>query len=210
MKAVPFANVVASFENSPSGGFVSVKGYESEKGDRMNVLGHLGFNYSKAKRVGVDALKKALLEKNFQGLDVVGTCRSEGGVFNARKRSWDIAPYSVYFTADEVTEMAENILWDWENPKPRTSNKISLTSKGSGLGYNTETGNFSFSLLVDRVEYLGATKPPKPENTAPESKLKAIIRNRFQRSLKTYTIGAEKFQSVVLGGNTYTAETITF
>lgn len=207
-----FKEILTSFNEAPTGGFVGITDYQSQNGDIVSVTGRLGLSYGDAKQAGIDALEQAIKTKDFEAVTVSGSCYEENGVFNSRKRSWDMKEFEITFEVDEVMETAKEILEAWKNPKARKDNKVQLTEKENGLSLNKETGSFNFSLMVDHETYKGndSDKEKKVKATMPESLLKTAIRKRFEKKIKAYTIEEGKFARLKIGGKEYLSENITF
>jgi hypothetical protein len=216
---VKFADVVSMINAAPSGSFVGVTNYVSEKGDVASFVGHIGFSYAKAKQMAIDALKEAILKCDFEPIVVSGNCYHDGTEFNSRKRSAPVKPYKMEFDKYQVQETAKEILNGWENPKERENNKVNLSEKENGLSFNTETGNFTFGLLVEKITYKDEASKlvkeemgfsDKVEIKAPETKLKEEIRERFEKKFRTFTLSCGKFESVSIAGNRFASDEITF
>ena len=218
-KGIKFADVVAMVNGAPSGGFVGITDYVSEKGEVSSIVGHLGFDYGKARQIAIKDLAAAVAAGTFEAITVKGKCYHDGKEFNARMRSCPVKDYDITYTPRQVLEMANNILTAWQNPKERESNKVNLSDKQNGLAYNTETGNFTFALLVEKQTYKEDKSDAAKEAMgladaveikAPETKLKEVIRGMFEKKMRSFTLSAGKFAEISIAGNRFKSDEITF
>lgn len=216
---VKFADIVHMVNSAPSGGFCGVTNYVSEKGEVSSITGHLGFDYGKAKQKGIDGLRKAIEAKDFQAITVRGNCYKDGNEWNSRKRNCPVYPYAITYTPEQVMATAKEILEGWENPKERENNKVNLSEKANGLAFNPETGNFTFSLLVEKQTYKeeasNAAKEAlgietKVEIKQPDTKLKEAIRERFEKKMRTFTLSQGKFEEISIAGTRFKSDEIMF
>jgi len=212
-----FQAVVDLFSKAPSGAFVGITDYVSSDSEVSSITGHLGFSYSTVKAQNIERLK-AKIEQGFEPIIVSGNCYHDGKEFNARKRSAPIKPYCITYSPEEVKAVAEKILEGWLNPVERENNKVALTEKENGLAFQTATGNFTFSLLVEKQYYKEeASKAAKAANGVtddieikhPETKLKEEIRGMVERKFRTFTIGEGKFKSISIAGTRIESSDIT-
>ena len=206
--------LISSINDAPTGGYVGLVDYESTKGDILSCTGRIGCSYGKAKTIAIAELKQAIADKDFSDITVNGECYWDTVKleYNARKKSMPLQTYSETFDAKEVLEIAKEILLSWENPKARKSNKVALTDKESGLHLNTETHTINFSLMVDHITYKGKTEDADTveKKSAPETKVKAEVRKRFEKKFRDFTIAEGKFTSLKINGKTFLSENITF
>lgn len=212
--------VAEAMETAVSGGYVHIDGYTSDKGEVSKILGHICPNYGVAKEKAIKALRQAIADNDFQPITVTGQCYNDNGTWNARKKSAPMKEYNITFPSREVLEQANEILTSWENPKERINNEVALTEKGKrGLVINLETGRIEFDLLVEQEIYnaeaseaakeaLGIVE--KVKASEPLTKLKAAIRERFQRKMKTYVLENGKFQSISINGIKFSSDEIQF
>jgi len=213
MSKIKFTDLLTTINEAPTGGFVGVKAYESKTGDVSDVLGRLGCSYDTVRKLSIVDIKAAIDAKAFIGITVEGKCyQTPKGEWNPRKFSCPLKSYKVDYTADEVLESAKAILEAWEAPKPRKSNKTNLSDKENGLVFNTETGTFNFSLMVESQTFIHsvAGEVAKPKAKAPETKLKETIRAMFEKKIKSFTIAEGKFSQLAINGKKYESTEITF
>jgi len=214
---IKFAKLVDTINESPSGGFVGLTDYASKEGKVVTVLGRMGCSYGTARTLAIEALQKAIKEDDFEAIVVTGDCYKDGDVWNARKRSCPLKPYSLTVDVKQVKAYAKEILEAWENPKPRKDNKIQLSEKENGLVFNSVTGTINFSLMIvnetlneEATKLLQEAKVQKVKAQAPDSNAKAVIRNRFEKKIKSYTIAEGNFAELTINGTTFASENITF
>ncbi len=207
-------SLISSINKAPTGGYVGLTDYETTKGDILSCTGRIGCSYGKGKQIAILALKDAIFASDFEAITVSGECYYDTvkKEYNARKKSMPLKKYIEIFSADEVLTMAKEILLGWENPKVRKSNKVALTDKESGLHLNTETSTINFSLMVDHITYKGKTEDASTvvSKSAPETKVKAEIRKRFEKTFRDFTIAEGKFTSLKINGEVFLSENITF
>jgi hypothetical protein len=214
------ATIAEAMETAVSGGYVHIDGYTSDKGEVSKILGHICPNYGAAKEKAIKALRQAIADKDFQSITVTGQCYNDNGTWNARKKSAPMEKYNITFSASEVLEQANQILTDWETPKERTNNEVALTEKGKrGLVINLETGRIEFDLLIEQETYDSKASETAKESlgivekvkaSEPLTKLKAVIRERFQRKMKTYVLENGKFESISINGIKFASSEIQF
>lgn len=216
-----FADIVGLINSAPSGSFVGITDYVSEKADVTSVTGHLGVSYAKAKEKKIEALEKAIQENDFSPITVEGDCHFDEtkNVFNSRKKSAPIRHFKITYGRDQVLQTMQEILESWKNPKERANNKVNLSEKENGLTYNTETGTFTFSLLVEKIYYKEEASEKAKEESGlsdkvtikqPETLLKEAIRKRFEKPFRTYTLEEGKFKNISIGGTKFSSDEITF
>lgn len=221
MSKMTLKSLVSIMDSAPSGGFVGITDYESENGDVSSVTGLLGCSYADTVKHKIKALKEALENDDFEPITVKGQGwgKKVDGVMEYGRKSKDrtLVNFCVDFTAEQVKNCARDILYGWENPKPRASNKVQLTDKEDGLSLNTETNNFNFTLLVQQETYKEDLsdkakdgKEVKVKATQPLTVLKETIRKRFEKKIKSYTISEGKFASITIAGNKILSEDVTF
>jgi hypothetical protein len=213
------AELTSMFREASGGAFVGITDYVSEQGDCVSYSGHAPFSYANAKAKAIKALESAIAANDFQPITVSGNCYHDGTEYNARKRSCPVKPYTITYDAATVKARALEILDGWKNPKERQNNQIALTEKAESVSYNTETGTISFLLLVEHSYYkeeksieakdaLGIVE--KVEIKAPDTKLNAAIRERFEKPVKRITLSAGKFNAISIDGNKFTSQEIQF
>ncbi len=217
MKLATVANAVGS---AVSGGYVHIEGYHSDKHEVSTILGHISPNYGESKKRAIKELDAALTAHTLQPIRVIGQCYNDNGVWNSRKKSCPLKDYDITYTVAEVEAAAKGILESWQNPVERTSNEIALTEKGNrGLLINLETGRIQFDLLIEREIYNESASDAaksdagvveKIEISMPETKLKAAIRDQFQRKMKTYVLEQGKFDSISINGIKFASSEIQF
>jgi hypothetical protein len=212
--------IAQTMETAVSGGYVHLTNYVSDKGEVSTVLAHLIPNYGAGKEKAIKSLREAIAANDFQPITVTGKCYNDNGVWNSRKKSAPLKDYSIEYSKEEVKAAAEEILADWIAPKEKVNNEIALTEKGKrGLVLNLETGRIQFDVLVEKEIYNVALSEQTKDNlgilektevTMPISKLKAEIRNRFQKKFKTYILEKGKFESISVNGIKFTSDEIQF
>jgi hypothetical protein len=206
--------IATTINNAPSGSFVGITDYISDKGDVTSITGQIGVSYSNAKEKAVNALKTAIEAKDFVPITVQGLTRENPdnkGEFNSRKRSWPMVSFKVKFTKAQVIAIAEQVLESYVNSEKK-NNKVQLSEKENGLYLESETDNINVSLLVQNQTYkelesqvakANLGKVDKPKATMPENLLKEIIRKRFMPRYKAYTLKSDNFKKLSIGGQTY-------
>lgn len=197
--------LIETINAAQSGSFVGITDYVDKRGDISSVVGHIGVSYAKAKDMAIAELEKAIEAKDFEPVTVKGHCYTDGNDWNPRKRSWELKEYDITFDKGEVVETAKAVLEGMKNPKKRANNFIQQTDKERGLQYNDETGTFTIALLVEKQTYKGHddSVEKKIKATAPETKLKAKIRRRFEKPIKTFEIGEGRFKKLTIAGQTF-------
>ena len=212
-----FKEVLNAINESPSGAFVGLTDYVDSKGDVTSVTGHIGASYGSMKENAIAELKQAIEDEDFSDTIVSGKCNAFEGEFNARKKLWDVEPFIICYDKEQVITTAKEILEGWENPKTRKKNGVELSEKENGLVFNKETGTFNFTLMVEKETYKEALsesnkegKEVKEKTQAPITMLKSVIRKRFEKKIKSYTIGAGKFKQLSIAGYKFKSEEITF
>lgn len=223
MSKVTLKSLVESFNTAPSGSFIGITDYESENGNVSSITGQIGCSYQKTVELKIEALKEALSNDNFEEMTVKGQCWAQvdesGNLFDIGRKSntRKLVNFCETYTKEQVKKCARDILYAWENPKPRVNNKVQLTDKEDGLSLNTETNNFNFTLLVqhetfkqDLSDKAKSGKEFKVKATHPLTVLKEQIRKRFEKKIKSYTISEGKFASITISGNKFLSEDITF
>lgn len=214
--------IVESMNAAPSGSFVAITDYVSEDGTVKTVQGQIGVSYDSMKKNAIAELKQAIEDKDFEAITVKGQCWAnvdeDGNVleWNSRKsKDRKLLNYNESYTADQVLDIAKDILFAWENPQPRANNKVQLTDKNDGLSFNTETLSLNFSLVVfneyykeDKTAEAKAGKEVKIKATHPLTKVKNEIRKRFEKKYKAYTIASGKFASLSIAGTVFSADEI--
>ncbi len=221
MSKITLKNLVTLMDNAPSGGFVGLTDYESENGDVTSVTGQLGCSYADVKAFKIAGIKEAIENEDFEPITVTGQGYAEkiDGklVFGRKSSTRTLVNFCEDYTKEQVLETAKEILLAWEAPSTRKSNKVQLTDKEDGLSLNTETNNFNFTLLVHNETYkedasnkAKAGKEVKQKATQPETVLKATIRKRFEKKLKSYTVTEGKFASLSIAGTKFLSEEVTF
>lgn len=204
---------------APTGGFVGIVDYVSGDDKVMSITGRLGCSYAKAKEIAISELKDAIEIEDFENITVKGSCYWDTvkKEWNARKKSMPLWEYDETFTDAEVLEIAKGILHDWENPKKRANNKVQLTDKENGLSFNTETCSFNFNLMVDHCIYkeeatakLQEGKEQKVKCSMPEMQVKKLVRERFEKKIKAFTISEGKFETLKVGGQVFRSDSIRF
>jgi hypothetical protein len=222
MSKVKFKDLITSINEAPTGGFVGLTDYISNDLSVVSVTGRIGCSYGKVKELAIEALKDAIDNEDFEAIDISGRSwsKTENGVteFFARKAGDRVLADNLKsYSKDTVLDTAKAILEGWENPKARKSNKVEMSDKENGLGYNSETGTFTFTLMVDHEYYKeskseaiqeGVEMVELPQN--PDTMLKAGIRDRFMKKIKTYAIAEGKFANLTIGGNKFQSDNITF
>lgn len=211
---IDLKTIATTINNAPSGSFVGITDYISEKGDVSSITGQIGISYGKAKDKAIEALQNAIATEDFGPIVVKGICRENPdnkGEFNSRKRSWPMASYAITFSKAQVIEVAKEVLDNYVNAEKK-SNKVQLSDKENGLYLESETDNINVSLLVQNQTYkelesqvakANLGKIDKPKATMPESALKTIIRERFQPKYKAFTIRKDNFKKLTIGGQAF-------
>lgn len=216
---IKFSELVKCINESPSGGYVGIVDYHAQNGDIISVVGKIGCSYATMRKLAISELEAAIEADDFDSITVEGECYwdDERMEWNPRKRSCALKAFNSdhggYFPKALVKSLAMRILEDWKNPKERANNNTNLTTKENGMVYNSETGSFNFSLLVENEYYKGKEETDEPEKVkiqAPETKAKELIRKRFERKLRTYTISEGKFKTLSIGGTKFNSSDITF
>ena len=219
MNKINLKTLISTINDSPTGGFIGLQGYQSTKGDVTSVVGQLGCSYGKAKQASIQALKEAVDTVGyFVKMTVEGDCyQLSDGTWNSRARSNPLKSYKVDYTADEVLAVAKEILEGWENPKTRKSNGVELSDKENGLVLNTETKTINMTLMIHSEKYdqeasdlLKEDMETKVKAQMPEANLKAKIRGEFERKIKAYTIAEGKFNTLSINGEKFASDEITF
>jgi hypothetical protein len=123
MEKIKLSGLIDTINESPTGGFIGVSQYKSEKGDVTSVVGQLGCSYAKAKESAIQALSEAIKANDFEDVTVTGKCHYDDGVWNARKKSAPLKDYKITYKANTVQNVAEEILEAWQNPKERINFK---------------------------------------------------------------------------------------
>jgi len=218
MSKINLKGLIDTINSAPTGGFVGINGYQSTKGDVTTIVGQVGCSYGKAKALSIESLKEAIDGDGFESVTVEGNCyQLPDGTWNARAKSNPLKSYKVDYTAKEVKECAESILEAWENVKPRKDNKVQLADKENGLALNTETKTLNMTLMIHSESYdeeasnlLKEGMEVKVKASMPETKLKEVIRKRFEKKIKAYTIAEGKFNTLSIAGEKFTSDEITF
>ena len=221
-KSKVLEKIVESMNAAPSGSFVAITDYVSEDGTVKTVQGQIGVRYEEMKKNAIAELKQAIEAADFEEITVKGQCwadADEDGNFvawNSRKsKDRKLLNYCETYTPGQVLNMARDILYNWENPKPRANNKVQLTDKNDGLSFNTETLSLNFSLVVfneyykeDKTAEAKAGMEVKIKASHPDTKVKDAIRKRFEKKYKAFTIASGKFASLSIAGTVFEAEEI--
>lgn len=198
----PIAALIEQINEAKKGSFVVFTNYQGEDGKVQTIYGNLKMSYADVKEKAIADLKEAILSTDFEDVTVKGECRydAETDVYNGRKKSWPMAKYEITYKDTEVLAMAKSILFDWENPKERKSNNLSLGAEDGSVVYNEETENFNVKVMVSNTVYKEelSTVETKVKATAPETKLKEAIRKRFMKKIKTLTIGKGNCEKISL------------
>jgi len=222
MNKVTLKDIVSTMNSAPSGGFVGITNYESESGEVSSVTGLLGCSYADTVALKIKGLTEAIAGDDFEDITVKGqgyADMKDGKVigYGRKSNARTLINFCKVYTKEQVLTFAKEILFAWENPKARTSNKVQLTDKEDGLSLNTETSNFNFTLLVQQQTYKEALsdqakagKEVKVKATQPDTVLKDTIRKRFEKKIKSFTISEGKFASMTVGGQKFLSEQITF
>lgn len=222
MSKITLKNLVTLMDNAPSGGFVGITNYESENGDVSSVTGLLGCSYADTVKFKIAALKEALANDDFESITVKGQGYADmvdGKIvgYGRKSKARTLVNFCEDFTKEQVINVAKDILHGWENPKPRSNNKVQLTDKEDGLSLNTETNNINFTLLVQHQTYkedlsdkAKAGTEVKIKATQPLTVLKDTIRKRFEKKIKSFTISEGKFASMTIAGTKILSEDVTF
>ena len=197
--------IVDTVNKATSGSFVGITDYTDKRGAISSVVGHIGVSYEKAKNIAIANLKSAIATKSFEPITVRGQCYTDGNEWNPRKRSWELQPYEITFTKDEVLETAKEVLEGMENPKKRANNFQNLSEKERGVQFNEETETFTIALMVEKQTYKGQDESveKKIKATAPKTKLKNKIRSRFEKKIKLFELGTGKFKKITIAGETF-------
>lgn len=220
MSKVKCTDIIACMNDAPSGSFVAITDYEGQDGTVKTVQGQIGVSYETMKANAIAELKESVENESFDEISVSGQgyAKDVNGVMEFGRKSKDrkLINFCETFTPEQVLEAAKGILHDWENPKPRKSNKVQLTEKNDGLSYNTETGSFNFSLVVfreyykdDKTKQAKAGKEVEVKATTPQTALKKTIREMFEKKYRAFTIAEGKFAKLSIGDQVFLAEDIT-
>jgi hypothetical protein len=210
---IDLKQIVESANNAPSGSFVGITDYVSDKGDVSSITGQIGVSYGTAKEKAIKALETAIEAKDFEPITVKGICRwdTEKNEWNSRKRSMPMKAYDITFKKAKVIEVAKEVLESYKNAEKR-SNKVQLADKEDGVYLESETDNINIRLLVQNQTYkelesqvakANLGKVDKPKATMPEAALKEIIRKRFTPKIKAFTLRSDNFKKLTIGGNTF-------
>lgn len=206
--------IATAVSSAPSGSFVGLTDYVSDKGDVSSVTGQIGVSYGTAKEKAIEALQTAIATEDFEPIQVKGICRENPdnkGEFNSRKRSWPMGSYDITFSKAQVLETAKEVLDSYVNAEKK-NNKVQLADKEDGLYLEAETDNINIRLLVQKQTYkelesqvakANLGKVDKPKATMPESALKKIIRKRFEPKIKAFTIRTDNFKKLTVGGQAF-------
>jgi hypothetical protein len=205
--------IVSAVNEAPSGSFIGITDYISEKGDVSSITGQIGVSYGTAKEKAIAALEKAIADKDFEAIEVKGVCRwdDEAKEWNSRKRSCPMKPFAVKYSKAEVLDTAIEVLESYREAVKK-SNKVELSNKEDGCYLESETNNINIRLLVQNQTYKelesqaakankGITE--KPKASMPLSLLKAQIRKRFEPKIKSFTIRSDNFVKLTIGGQTF-------
>lgn len=205
--------VVTAVNAAPSGSFVGITDYVSEKGDVSSVTGLLGVGYGAAKERAIAALETAIAAQDFEAMTVKGICNTcpITGELNPRKKSWDAKPFKKTFSKAQVIAIASEVLESYRE-SVKTSNKVELSNKENGCYLETQTDNINVSLLVIHQTYkelesqaakanLGIAE--KPKSTLPESIVKEKIRKRFEPKIKAFTLRSGNFAKLSIAGKSF-------
>ena len=179
----PIAALIEQINEAKKGSFIVFTNYRGEDGKVQTIYGNLKMSYEDVKEKAIADLNEAIRANDFEDITVKGECRydKETDVYNGRKRSWPMSEYEITYKDTEVLAMAKSILYDWQNPKERKSNNIALGAEDGSVVYNDETENFNVRVMVAKTVYKEDLSTPdkKIKATAPETKLKEEIRDRF-------------------------------
>lgn len=198
----PIAALIEQINEAKKGSFVVFTNYRGTDGKVQTIYGNLKMSYEDVKEKAIADLLEAIKANDFEDVTVKGECRydKETDVFDGRKRSWPMEKYEITYKASEVLATAKSILYDWQNPKERKNNNLSLGAEDGSVVYNEETENFNVKVMVAKTVYKEdlSTDDGKVKATAPETKLKAEIRDRFMKKIKSLTIGKDNCEAISL------------
>jgi len=204
--------IVSAVNEAPSGSFIGITDYVSEKGDVSSVTGQIGVSYGTAKERALKALETAIEAKDFEAMEVKGICRTgPDGELNSRKRSWDMKPFVRKYSQAQVIAIAVEVMESYRD-SIKKSNKVELSEKEDGCYLESETDNINIRLLVQRQTYkelesLAAKanlgKVDKPKATMPDSLVKKAIRKRFEPKIKSFTIRSDNFAKLTIAGHSF-------
>lgn len=202
IKHNPIAALIEQINEAKKGSFVVFTNYRGEDGKVQTIYGNLKMSYSDVKEKAIVDLKDAITLNDFEAVTVKGECRydKKTDVYNGRKKTWPMEQYEITYKDTEVLAMAKSILYDWENPKERKNNNLALGAVDGSVVYNEETENFNVRVMVAKTVYKDELSTPdkKVKATAPETKLKDVIRNRFMKKIKSLTIGKDNCDKISL------------
>lgn len=222
MSKVKFKDIISSINEAPTGGYVGITDYVSSNLSVVSVTGRLGCSYGDAKALAMFGLKDAIENEDFEAIKIAGRSWSKtvNGVtefFSRTAKDRVLADNVKNYSKAEVLEVAKSILKTWETPSNRVSNTVELSNKENGLGFNPVTGTFNFNLMVDHEYYKedkslaiqeGVEMVEQVQN--PDTMLKDMIRSRFMKKIKTFTIAEGKFANLTICGNKFQSDNITF
>jgi hypothetical protein len=198
----PIAALIEQINEAKKGSFVVFTNYRGTDGKVQTIYGNLKMSYEDVKEKAIADLLEAIKANDFEDVTVKGECRydKETDVYNGRKKSWPMEKYEITYKASEVLAMAKSILYDWQNPKERANNNLSLGADDGSVVYNEESENFNVRVMVAKTVYKEelSTDDGKIKATAPETKLKDSIRDRFMKKIKTLTIGSNNCEKISL------------
>lgn len=205
--------VVSAVNSAPSGSFIGITDYISEKGDVSSVTGQIGVGYSNAKEKALEAMEKAIAEKDFEPITVEGICNwdTEKKEWNSRKKSMPVKTFKVTFNKAQVIAVATEVMESYRDAIKK-SNKVQLSNKENGVYLESNTDNINVTVLVANQTYkelesmaVKANKgiTDKPKSSMPEAMLKAQIRKRFEPKFKSFTLRSDNFAKLSIGGNTF-------
>ena len=222
MSKVKFKDLITSINEAPTGGYVGLTDYVSNDLSVVSVTGRIGCSYASEKERAIESLRDAIQNEDFEAIEIAGRSwsKTENGVteFFARKAKDRVLADNIKtYSKEHVLELATAILEGWENPTVRKSNKTEMSDKENGLGYNSETGTFTFTLMVDHEYYKEDKSEVIQEGVEmvevaqnPDTMLKAQIRDRFMKKIKTYAIAEGKFSNLTINGDKFQSDNITF
>jgi len=210
---IDLKTIVESVNNAPSGSFVGITDYVSDKGDVSSITGQIGVSYGTAKEKAIEALETAIATEDFEAIQIKGICRwdTDKEEWNSRKRSMPMKSYDITFPKSKVMEVANEVLDSYKNAEKKSS-KVQLADKEDGVYLEQNTDNINIRLLVQNQTYkelesqvakANLGKVDKPKATMPESALKAVIRKRFEPKIKAFTLRTDNFKKLTVGGNTF-------